>query len=96
MPLPYLTPHASAYFLGGYLLDTCGVWDHGIVALPTVHFYAFLGSERFIDVVPFLSGIQRSLIQHFMKELEGQREVFRLQDQDLAGFTKAAALLQGA
>ena len=40
----YFTPEAAAYFLGSFLWDTCGVWDHEIVTLCTIHFYAFLRS----------------------------------------------------
>jgi hypothetical protein len=93
-PFFYFTPEAAAYFLGAYLWDTCGIWGHGSVTLCSVHFYGFLGSEGFNEVIPLLSTKQKAIISDFIPTMIGDRDIFRLSDKDIAGFDAAAASLR--
>lgn len=93
MPFYYLTPEASAYFLGGYLLSVSEILEHECVDLSAIHFYAFLRDELFERVLPILSDAQRdALLQSLLNIIECSK-LFRLSDRDSGGLRRAAEML---
>jgi hypothetical protein len=89
-PFFYLTPEASAYYLGGYLLHVCQDWHLGLADLPTIHVVCFLGSERFDAAITYLSENQKQLVSLFALAISMERGVFGFSDEDVAGLERAA------
>jgi hypothetical protein len=94
MPFYYLTDDACAYFLGAYLLEVSQVLDRiGGPAFAVIHFSSFVRDERFRAMIELLSEDQRTVLFQLILAMLVMRDVCDLEEEDVAGFEMAAALV---